>query len=137
MKVFSDTNLFIYLWEQKSFVKEMEAVMRIIEGGGHSVATSTLTLGEVLVHPLRHGDPMVMKTYTEAMLRLSPIPFDAEAAVLFAQLRASNPNLRPPDAVQLACAATGACELFLTNDNRLATVQLFGGPKIQALADWA
>ncbi len=136
MKVFWDTNLFIYLWERRSHAAEMDALADFIERGGHLLATSTLTLGEILVHPARNGRPELVTRYHEALQRLALLPFDAASACAFAQLRAAHPALRPPDAIQLACAITGGCDLFLTNDERLATVQLPSALRVQSLAAW-
>jgi len=137
VKVFWDTNLFIYLWEKKSFVREMDALHGFIEEGGHTLATSTLTLGEVLVHPSRGGPPELAARYLEAMRRLLLIPFDADAAVHFARLRAVYTALRPPDAIQLGCALAARCDLFLTNDERLSGLALPAGMKVQSLREWS
>ena len=137
MKIFWDTNLFIYLWEKKSHFQEMSALTAFVEAGHHTLATSTLTLGEILVHPSRSGREDLVLRYHGAMQRLVLIPFESEAAVCFAKLRADHPSLRPPDAIQLACAMTGRCELFLTNDDRLAGLGKVTEFKIQSLADWA
>jgi predicted nucleic acid-binding protein len=136
VKVFWDTNLFIYLWEKKSFAKEMSALTAFMEKGNHLVATSTLTLGEILVLPARSGREDLVIKYQEAMQQLTLLPYSQEAAVHFAHLRAANPSLRPPDAIQLACALTGHCDLFLTNDNRLADMTTPSTLQIQSLTDW-
>lgn len=104
VKIFWDTNLFTYLWEKKAFVPEMAALTDFIESGRHTLATSTLTLGQILVHPVRSGSGSSASQYLEAMQQLLLIPFDQDAAMRFASLRAENPALRPPDAIQLACA---------------------------------
>lgn len=137
MKVFWDTNLFIYLWEKKSFAKEMVALTAFMENGDHHIVTSTLTLGEILVLPARLGRLDLVAKYREAMQRLVLIPYAQEAAVHFAQLRAANPTLRPPDAIQLACALVNRCDLFLTNDNRLTHALLPAPLPIQSLTDWS
>lgn len=136
MKIFWDTNLFIYLWEKKSFVAEMEALSRFIEAGRHTIATSALTLGEILVHPSRIGHPELLAQYREAMQRLTLIPFDAEAAVLFARLRAANAALRPADAIQVSCAVVARCDIFITNDDRLSGLELASSIKIRSLREW-
>lgn len=136
MKIFWDTNLFIYLWERKSCVEEMAALTAFMESGRHILATSTLTLGEILVQPCRIERPDLVTKYREAFERLLLIPFEREGAVYFANLRAANPALRPPDAIQLACAVTGGCELFLTNDDRLASLTPTSGMKVQSLGQW-
>ena len=137
MKIFWDTNLFIYLWEKKTHATEMVALTDFMERGSHILATSTLTLGEILVHPARSGRADLVAQYCEAMGQIVLIPFEQEAAVCFAKLRAMSPTLRPPDAIQLACAMTARCELFLTNDNRLASLSVTTGLKIQSLVEWA
>ena len=135
MRIFWDTNLFIYLWERKSYTVEMTALAAFMEAGGHTLATSTLTLGEILVQPARSGNADTLEQYCEAMRQLVLIPFEQEAALCFAKLRAANPSLRPPDAIQLACALSGRCDLFLTNDSRLTGVN--PGLTIKSLGEWA
>lgn len=136
VKIFWDTNLFIYLWEKKAFIPEMAALTDFIESGRHTLATSTLTLSEILVHPVRSGAGSVASQYLEAMQQLLLIPFEQDAAIRFANLRAENPALRPPDAIQLACAMTERCQLFITNDNRLTSVTGMTNLKVQSLTDW-
>jgi predicted nucleic acid-binding protein len=46
------------------------------------------------------------------------LPFTAEAAEHYAQLRGSQ-RVDPADAIHLACAAQAGMDLFLTNDHRL------------------
>ena len=44
MKVFWDTNLFIYLWERQGDASEMDALCERIDSEKHSIVTSSLTL---------------------------------------------------------------------------------------------
>jgi predicted nucleic acid-binding protein len=53
------------------------------------------------------------------------LPFDLNAARRFSVLRLDR-SLRPPDAIQLACAATVGTDLFITNDNRLSGLTVEG-----------
>jgi predicted nucleic acid-binding protein len=46
------------------------------------------------------------------------IPFDLKAARIYSSLRSSR-TLKPPDALQLSCAASVGVDLFITNDDRL------------------
>lgn len=82
--------------------------------------TSALTLGEILVKPLESNDEVLARRY-EAALRQGAeiIPFDVEAARLYAGIR-NDRTIRPPDAIQLACAAQARVDLFITNDERLS-----------------
>ena len=43
VKVFWDTNLFIYLWEQSSRSEEMRALTAFMQSGGNTRITSTVT----------------------------------------------------------------------------------------------
>ncbi len=44
---------------------------------------------------------------------------DRASARIYAQLRQDR-TLKPPDAIQLSCAASAKCDLFITNDDRLS-----------------
>ncbi|MFQ5788889.1 MAG: type II toxin-antitoxin system VapC family toxin [Acidobacteriota bacterium] len=120
-RVFWDTNLFIYLIED--FGERSEAVVRLRErmlARKDELYTSTLTLGEVLVKPIEANDPQLTSKYEDALIRGAVIvPFDVDAARIFANIRRDR-SIRPPDAVQLACAAQARVDLFITNDDRLS-----------------
>jgi predicted nucleic acid-binding protein len=90
--------------------------------------TSAFTLGEILVKPIEVGDEILARRY-EAALRqgASIVPFDVEAARLYAGIRQDR-TIRPPDAIQLACAAQARVDLIITNDERLSTKSI---PRIQ------
>ncbi len=47
------------------------------------------------------------------------LPFDLKAAPFYARIR-SELTIRPPDAIQLACAAAADIHLFITHDARLS-----------------
>ncbi|MBP0030905.1 MAG: type II toxin-antitoxin system VapC family toxin [Roseofilum sp. Guam] len=69
--------------------------------GEFQFVTSTLTLTEVLVHPLRLGNRELAQQYREIILNqehLITVPVSPENAELAAQLRATK-NLRTPDAI--------------------------------------
>jgi predicted nucleic acid-binding protein len=126
-RIFWDTNLFIYLFENHGSLSKTTAELRkrmLIRGD--QLLTSTLTLGEVLVKPLENGDMALCSRYeagiTAAALML---PLDISAAKIYAFLR-SDRSLRAPDAIQLACAAAVGVDLFVTNDNRLQSKHVNG-----------
>ena len=82
--------------------------------------TSTITLTETLVRPLRMGDATQQKKITDLLLRshnLYSVPVDAAIAEVAADLRARY-NLRTPDALQAATALHSGCEAFLTNNDK-------------------
>lgn len=136
MKLFWDTNLFIYLWERKSFVSEIEELRSFIKSGEHSLATSSLTLAEILVQPMKMGRTDLIAQYRRALSALEIVSFDLKAAGTFARIRADFPSIRPPDAIQLACASNCRSDLFLTNDERLCEVSVPGIAAIRSLKRW-
>jgi len=133
-RIFWDTNLFIYLFEDAGPRSAQVVALRerMLERGDHLV-TSALTLGELLVKPLERGREDIADAYRVALSgRGTLIPFDAAAATAYARIRQDR-AIRPPDAIQLACAAAAAVDLFLTNDDRLARQVVPGIQFIAAL----
>jgi predicted nucleic acid-binding protein len=120
-RVFWDTNLFIYLIEGSG--QRADRVTRLRERmlvRGDQLYTSTLTLGEVLVRPMEMQDDTLRETYEQAIVTGATIvPFDRSAAGVYAAIRIDR-AIRPPDAIQLACAAQARVDLFITNDERLS-----------------
>ncbi len=87
---------------------------------GEELCTSTLTLGEILIKPLERHDLSMREKYEEILsTRAIVIPFDKNAALFYAEIRQDR-SIRPPDAIQLSCAAAARVDLFLTNDERLS-----------------
>jgi predicted nucleic acid-binding protein len=121
-KVFFDTNLFIYLLEDKGErgARVSELVQRLSERQDE-LLTSTLTLAEVLVKPLSMGDEAWADRYEKLMNTpgVSLLSFDRSCARIYAQLRRDK-TIKPPDVIQLSCAASAKCDLFITNDERLS-----------------
>ncbi len=136
MKFFWDSNLFIYLWEDSPESVVAKEFAEWIARSNHKVVTSTLTLGEILVHPFRLGNEMRVNAYERAFSKLELISFTASAARDFARLRAQNPSLRPPDAIQIACAALAEADFFVTNDSRLGSIPFPEGLRLLTLDKW-
>jgi predicted nucleic acid-binding protein len=121
-KVFFDTNLFIYLLEDSGDrgARVGDLLQRLSERRDE-LLTSTLTLAEVLVKPLSLGDEGWAGRY-EKLLNgpgISVLSFDRACARIYAQLLQDR-TLKAPDAIQLSCAASARCDLFITNDDRLS-----------------
>lgn len=121
-KIFLDTNLFIYLIEDtgERGARVRDIIERMSERRDE-LLTSTLTLAEVLVKPLSVRDSAWAAQYEKLLSTpgVSVLTFDRSAAKIYAQLRRDR-TLKPPDAIQLACAASARCDLFITNDERLS-----------------
>jgi predicted nucleic acid-binding protein len=131
-RIFWDTNLFIYLYEGTgAFSNQVVTLRTRMLQRRDQLLTSAMTLGEVLVKPTQAGDLKAVAYYRKLMTTTAVvIPFDESAAVVYAQLRGDR-SLRPPDAIQLACASSAGVDLFVTNDARLHTRQV---PGIQFIA---
>jgi predicted nucleic acid-binding protein len=134
-RVFWDTNLFIYLFESHGPQFDLVSNLRkAMLSRGDQLLTSTLTLGEVLVKPIERQDEQLARKYIDAISTASiTINFDVKAANIYARLR-SNRSLRPPDAIQLSCAAAAGVDLFITNDSRLHSMRVEGIQFIVPLA---
>lgn len=123
-RIFWDTNLFVYLfenYEHKDLSKKTIALRRRMIERGDQLLTSTLTVAEVLVKPLQHGDQASVHLYEDSISRSAlVVPFDLKAARVYAGLRATRKReVSAPDAIQLSCAASVGVDLFITNDERL------------------
>lgn len=133
-RIFWDTNLFIYLFEDYGSLSERVADVRTrMQARGDELLTSALTLGEILVKPTERGSEELKATYEEAVTKVATVlPFTREVARLYAEIRRDR-SIRPPDAIQLACAAHARVDLFVTNDDRLAAKAVAGIHFIQSL----
>lgn len=86
--------------------------------------TSSLTLGEVLVKPIEWGDANLAFRHGQAISQTAlRIPLAGRAASLYAGLRCDRPR-RPPEAIQLTCAAAAGVDLFIANDPNLQSRQI-------------
>ena len=133
-RVFWDTNLFVYLVEDEGTRAEQVVALRqwMIEREDE-LLTSALTLGEVLVKPIEAGDEELRRRYEHAIgAGTTVLPFDAPVAPIFAEIRQDR-SIRPPDAIQLACASAAGTDLFITNDDRLSKKNIKGIQFIQSL----
>lgn len=120
-RIFWDTNLFIYLFEDYGELsRRVTEIRERMLARDDQLYTSALTLGEVLVKPMEKKDTELRQKYEEAISRASTLlAFDRETARNYASLRCDR-GIKPPDAIQLACAAVARVDLFITNDERLS-----------------
>jgi len=135
-RIFWDTNLFIYMLEGTGGQSELAwKLSKRMAERGDELLTSWLTLGEVLVKPLAIGRSDLAKKYEEFLDSpgVRVVPFDKEGARHYARIRQDR-SIRPPDAIQLACAAAAGTDLFITNDARLSRKTIPGVQFIVPLA---
>ena len=133
-RIFWDTNLFIYLLEDKGeLTKRVVSLRERMIERQDQLLTSALTLGEILVKPLEAGDGELMRLYERTItVNAAVLPFD-QAAAAFATVR-QNRSVQPADAIQLACASVAGVDMFITNDQRLSRHRVPGIHFIQSLA---
>ena len=117
-----DSSIFIYFIEEHPrFLPVVEPVFSSVAAHDLAAVTSSVTLLEVLVHPLRANQPALAAEYEQILTRSSGItliPLDLALLRRAAHLRASR-GLKTPDALQLAAALQSSCSVFLTNDERI------------------
>jgi predicted nucleic acid-binding protein len=120
-----DTCIFIYLIEENPrYLPALWPIFDAANRGRRQLATSALTLLEVLVVPYRAGDPALAARYERLLTRgcgLRLLDVSRAQCKAAAQLRAGF-ALRTPDALQLAAALEAGCSAFLTNDRRLPAI---------------
>jgi predicted nucleic acid-binding protein len=120
MRVYLDSSPIIYLVEQMApFAAK---VLTRIGTPGIILASSDLALLEALVKPVRNNDVALVQEFDKffAVQIVARIPFTESLFRRAADIRARH-NFRTPDALHLAAAVEGACDLFLTNDAGLTS----------------
>jgi predicted nucleic acid-binding protein len=124
--VFLDTAPLIYFIEKHPVYHPVVKPV-IIQIGALAIEglTSTITLLEVLVHPLRDGNNRLADKYKAILLYsngLTTHEVSHEISARAASLRAKY-GLKTPDAIQLATAMQYQADYFLTNDPALRKVR--------------
>lgn len=113
--------LIYYIEEHPRYLPLLDPFFDALDSGALHAVTSTMTLLEVLVRPLRQNDLLLARRYRDILLDLQwlyTVALSASIAEGAAHLRAAH-RLTPPDAVQLATALNEGATAFLTNDARL------------------
>lgn len=120
-----DTSPIIYFIEKHpDYVNIIRPFFKAVKDGKCEVVTSTITLLETLVHPLKQGDKYYIEKYRAILLRtkgLKTVSVSAEIAELAASLRAKY-NVQFADAIEMATAIVGGASVFLTNDLALPSL---------------
>ncbi len=137
MRVYLDTMVWVYALENHPrFGIDALQLLKRIRTGNHITLTSHFLLGELLVPHIRRQDQFTIAAYRRMMLE-SPanevIPFSADAAMRFAELRAAH-KVKQPDAIHLALAASANADAFVTADSRLNKLSV---PGIGGIGDLA
>ena len=123
--VFPDTAPHINFIEGQSQYQEiLSKIFDLNDKGGFSFVTSSITLLEVLVKPLREGKTDIAQHYRDILTKAPGIEvLDVTSSIseIAASLRAQF-NSRTPDAIQLATSIEVGADFFLPNDMQLKVV---------------
>ncbi|HUW13017.1 MAG TPA: type II toxin-antitoxin system VapC family toxin [Anaerolineae bacterium] len=121
-----DTAIFIYHFEAHPRYQPLtQVVLRSVESGRHTAATSTITLMELTVQPWQVGREGVAREYESHLVHFPNLilaEVTRHVARRAAQLRARF-NLRPADALHVATALLHGASAFVTNDRRLSRLR--------------
>ena len=96
-----DTAPLIYFIEENpAYIEPVRLFFEAMDKGNFTVVTSTVTLLEVLVHPLRSNNKELAAEYRDIMLnsKLMTLEVSNSIAEQAALLRATH-NIRTPDAI--------------------------------------
>jgi predicted nucleic acid-binding protein len=117
-----DSAIFIYFIERNPrFLSIVRPIFAAIGEGRLEAVTSSLTLLETLVLPLRIGNEVLARQYERFLtgsrgLRL--VPIDLSLLREAAHVRATT-RLKTPDSLQVASALSAGCPVLVTNDDRI------------------
>lgn len=118
--IYIDANILIYTVERvQPHVKALRAFWRWTNIQGIVVLTSELTVLESLVGPLKANDQGLEARFRRLLFQsanLRLIPVSRSILERAADLRASTPALKTPDAIHAATALEAGARTFITND---------------------
>jgi uncharacterized protein len=122
MTIYLDSCILVYwLDDIGKFHNRARTRIQTLQAAKDRIALSDLTRLECRVGPLKRNDAAVLAAFdgffSRSEVQLSPL-----SAAVFdraAQMRADL-GFKTPDAIHLAAAIEDGCDVFLTNDTRLA-----------------
>jgi len=120
-----DTAPFIYYIENNpDYLPLVAPFFAGLDRGEFRAVTSTITVTEVLVHPLRQGNQTLAASYFHILTtsrNLAVLPVSEAIASEAAELRALH-GFKTPDAIQIATGLIAGASSFLTNDRGLTSI---------------
>jgi predicted nucleic acid-binding protein len=138
-KISLDTNLFIYAFEQHpQYGKTVKTILDMVEEGTIEAIASTITLTEILTHPIREGNEMLEKRYRLLFTHfpnLTVVPVDISVAEQAAYFRGRY-RFKTPDALIVASSIVSGAKLFITNDKRLEKIMEIQTITIAEMMKW-
>ena len=125
LRVCIDTAPIIYFIEKHDrYLNVLRPLFAEIDAGNMEAITSTITLLEVLVQPLRSKNEGLANRYRDILLYsegLTTFEVLHEVSEMASKLRARY-SIKTPDAIQIAVGILYGAKRFLTNDPALKKV---------------
>lgn len=117
--VYVDAQVAIYSVEgHPTFSTLCDQIWRALAAGDITVSTSELTLLGCLILPLRDKDLALVSRseafFAQPAIWKAPVSLDVFRSA--AGFRAEHQRLKTPDAIQIATATLGICNILVTND---------------------
>ncbi len=131
-----DTAPLIYFTEENpDYIQVVDPFFEALRRGEFTIVTSTITLLETLVDPLRRRDTKIANVYRNFLFGtrgVKTVPTDRDIAEEAARLRSIYP-LRTPDSIQMATAIQMNATYFLTNDKAFPSLSTLKVLKLEKL----
>lgn len=131
-----DTSVFIFfIVEHPRYLPIVDPLFQALEVGLLQAVTSTVTLLETLVLPVRKENWTLADRYEEILTDsrgVELVAIDLGLLRAAAHVRAAT-GMKTPDALQIASAQSAGCRVFVTNDNRLPPIP---GLRVLKLEDY-
>ena len=132
MRTYLDTSPVIYWVEDVAqYFDYLDARLSV---PGDILLASELTRLECRIKPIRDNNHQELQEYDDffAMKVAEIIPLTREVIDMATLIRARY-GFATPDAIHLGAAVTSACDVFLTNDNRLSR---FSEMSVEVIEDY-
>lgn len=133
-----DTMPFIYSMEaKKPYISLLRSIFYYIEKGLAKGVTSSITLTEILVKPIKDQNLKAVKDYKFLLSNfpnLKMVNIDPKVAERGAELRAKY-GIRTPDALQVASAIENQATIFFSNDDKLKRIKEIKIVVLREMAD--
>ncbi len=121
MQAYLDSCIIIYLVEEHPlYAPKLEG--HLANHPNVTVCFSALSEMECLVMPVRNRNQLLTDKFRDWFKQAEFLPLEREVFHRAADLRATHPSLKTPDAIHLATALYHGCAEFWTNDDRLVAV---------------
>ena len=124
MMVYLDSVILVYFFDHSGeFLQRAARRLATLRAAGDGIAVSDLVRMECRMDPLRHRDAKRLARFDTFFARddVDKIPITTAVFDRATQIRAIH-GYKAIDALNLATAVEGGCEVFLTNDLKLRSI---------------